>query len=179
MHGDVHRQNLVRVALARINHLDLAVSSSNKGRQPATWTVKVRPHPWFRQGAAGSANPAAGPQFVDLEFASVSFAVQDLSYAICSCGWGPSHGLWRRDNDKHREFLRAYLVASGQPADDDGVEELLADCFVRIIHTRSCLRVGLPTLRYLRNGRANRHTELSIIRAACPRGNCLGRTYQS
>ena len=49
VHGDVHRQNLVRVALARINHLDLAVSSSNKGRQPATWTVKVRPHPWFRQ----------------------------------------------------------------------------------------------------------------------------------
>ena len=77
---------------------------------------------------------AAGPQFVDLEFASVSFAVQDLSYAICTCG-GSEHGLWRRDNDKHREFLRAYLVASGQPADDDGVEELLADCFV--IHTRS------------------------------------------
>ena len=120
---------------------------------------------------------AAGPQFVDLEFASVSFAVQDLSYAICSCGWGAGHGLWPPRNGKHREFLRAYLVASGQPADDDGVEELLADCFV--IHTRSCLRVGLPTLRYLRNGRANRHTELSIIRAACPRGNCLGRTYQS
>ena len=59
VHGDVHRQNLVRVALARINHLDLAVSPSNKGRQPATWTVKVRPHhPWFRQGAAGSANPS-------------------------------------------------------------------------------------------------------------------------
>ena len=72
---------------------------------------------------------------MDLEFASVSFAVQDLSYAICSCGWGAGHGLWPPRNGKHREFLRAYLVASGQPADDDGVEELLADCFV--IHTRS------------------------------------------
>lgn len=60
-----------------------------------------------------------GIKSIDLEFACVTFAVQDLSYAMVTCGL--------KGQAAKRAFLKAYCQAMGDAAPESVIDELLVD----------------------------------------------------